>query len=74
MDTVYLSGSNEVEKAGRNIAGAADQMTRAAESVASNLAQHEQFMSDWLAEFQRILTATLRERVAALRDIEGERP
>ena len=40
VDRVYLVGAEDVERAGRNIASAADSMERILMSVESSLAQH----------------------------------
>ena len=55
METIHLVGAEQVSSAGHNMNHAAADMKRAADTIEHTLFQHQQFMTQWLADFQTIL-------------------
>jgi len=55
MEYVTLMGAEDVARAGRNIAGAAEDMNRAANLISESLNQHRQWADDWLLRYQQML-------------------
>ena len=55
METIHLTGAEEVAQAGRNISGAADTMQRASNNIEGSLANHRQFLDDWLGRFEEAI-------------------
>ena len=55
MDTVYLVGSEEVQRAGSAMHQAATEMTRAASVIQDALYQHERFLENWLVQFKELI-------------------
>lgn len=55
MDSVYLSGSEEVAQAACNIVGAADTMNRAAQQIDSTLTIHQRWLDDWLCQLRDLV-------------------
>lgn len=54
MSLVYLSGSEDVRNAGHDMRNAASDMLRAANMIDQCYYAHQQFMSQWLIDFQNI--------------------
>jgi len=59
MNTMHLIGAEEVSRAGHNMAAAASDMQRAAGASEYALQQHQQFMTDWLRQFEAVLSSAL---------------
>ena len=55
METVTLIGAEDVRRAASTMRGAAEEMTRAANTVYEALFQHQRFMEDWLVRFEAAL-------------------
>ncbi len=55
MENVYLVGTEGVERAGRQMASAAESMERAASTISHALEHHERFLEDWLQRAQAVL-------------------
>ncbi len=55
MESIYLVGSEQVQSAGRQMGNAADDMIRAANTIASENEQQRRFLNDWLTQFVRAL-------------------
>ncbi len=53
---LHLIGTEEVNRAGQKMNDAAGEMSRASSSIADTLERHQRFMSEWLVDFERILT------------------
>lgn len=51
MESVYLHGSDDVARAGRNIDSAASTIERAASSFGWEFEKHQRFLDDWLSRF-----------------------
>lgn len=56
LEYVHLSGSEDVLRAGNNIAAAAQAMTRAASTIEAALLNHERFLDDWLARLEALVS------------------
>lgn len=54
-NNIHLIGAEQVARAGGNISGAADQMSRAASSIEDTTYRHQQFMTQWLSDLNNIL-------------------
>ena len=54
-DYVTLMGSEDVSRAGHNMAAAGSDMNRAASAMSEAFHRHEQFLTDWLYEFREIV-------------------
>jgi hypothetical protein len=63
-DHVYLAGSEDVARAGHNIADAAREITRAVENISAAFAQHQRFMDDWLEQLRVALQEDRQYRIA----------
>ncbi len=55
-DNVLLIGSEEVARAGHNMTHAAQEMKQAAYNIEASLHMHQQFMTQWLQDLERVLT------------------
>ena len=55
MDSIYLHGSEAVEKAGYTMARTADEMKQAARNMEGALIRHQQWMDDWLYRLQQVM-------------------
>lgn len=55
MDYVTLMGAEGVERAGHRMSEAAETMRRAAGDIQHALTQHEQFLENWLIQFQEAM-------------------
>lgn len=55
-DSIHLIGAEQVSSAGYNMNSAASEMKRAASSIEDTLFRHQNFMTQWLQDFERILT------------------
>ena len=55
---IRLIGAEDVQRAGLNMAGAAQDMARAAALIDETLERHRLFMDDWLARLAAVLDAT----------------
>ena len=64
MEHIYLQGSEAVQTAGHRMSSAAEDMRQAAMNISSALFEHQQFLTDWLAEFRQVFEES-REREAA---------
>ncbi len=51
-----LVGAEQVSGAGHNMTHAAAQMSRAASSIEDTMFRHQQFMTQWLIDLERIMT------------------
>lgn len=51
MENIYLVGSEDVRKAARQIQAAAEEMSRAANSIDAAFERHQRFIDDWLDRF-----------------------
>lgn len=58
MSYVTLMGAEDVQRAGRQMQSAADDMKRAAESIGYHMEMHHRFMDDWLQRFEAALVAS----------------
>lgn len=56
---ITLLGTEEVQKAGSSMKGAASQIQSAAGSFEDALFRHRQFMDDWLARLEYVLKENL---------------
>lgn len=52
MEYVHLIGAERVESAAQTMRSAADEMTRAAQSIEHHLWQHQRFLDDWISRFE----------------------
>lgn len=59
--SVYLSGSEDVASAGRQMSAAAGEIRRAAGEIEDSLFRFKQFMDDWLNRFESILMESRKE-------------
>lgn len=57
MDSIYLHGSEDVQRAGNRIANAADDFNRAANNIEESNERQRRFMDEWLQRFEAILIA-----------------
>jgi len=55
MEYTTLLGAEDVSRAGRNMAGSAEDMLRAANLISESLSNHQRFMDDWLDRFKQTL-------------------
>ncbi len=55
METVHLIGSEEVGRAGRQMAEAAHTIQQAANLISESLTNHQRFFDDWLERFRNTL-------------------
>jgi len=55
MDMVHLVGAEQVQSAARTIREAAGVMERAASSINDSLFRHQQFLDQWLAQFEAVV-------------------
>ena len=60
---VTLIGAEAVGRAGHNISAAAREMTRAADNIAGALAQHQQFLNEWLGRLEAALEDDRQARI-----------
>jgi predicted small secreted protein len=49
METIYLSGSEQVKSAANTMRAAAEDMQRAASAIDTALTLHQRFLDEWLA-------------------------
>lgn len=56
---VHLIGTEEVSKAAYTMRDAAHEMRSAAGTISDALRQHRQFMDDWLARFEQIVSTPM---------------
>lgn len=61
MDRINLIGSDDVLTAGRKMKCAAEEMSKAAQSIENTLELYKQFMRDWLSDFDQIVGRGLRK-------------
>jgi len=54
-ENVFLIGSEDVQRAGYAMQGAAATIQSAANTISDALFQHRQFMDDWLARLECVL-------------------
>jgi isopentenyl diphosphate isomerase/L-lactate dehydrogenase-like FMN-dependent dehydrogenase len=57
MDSIYLHGSEDVQRAASSMSSAAAEMQRAAANMQDAFCQHQRFMDDWLDRFAQIAAA-----------------
>lgn len=62
MESIYLSGSEDVRNAASTISSAADEMKRAASNLEYALQSHERFLDDWLARFQEVIESAGKDK------------
>ena len=55
MESIFLSGSEDVSRAASTMREAAATMNGAASSISHSLEQHQRFMDDWLYRLQALL-------------------
>ncbi len=67
METIHLIGAEDVRAAGVQIRGAADTISRAAQSIAYSNETQQQFLTQWLERFE----AALAQTVNAVQEREG---
>ena len=60
MDTMYLVGSEDVMRAGHNIASAASDMQRAADTISAAFEQQQRWMDSWLDRLKDVLEGSLK--------------
>ena len=53
MESINLIGSEQVQSAGRQMREAAEEMLRAANTIASENERQRQFLDDWLQRLAR---------------------
>lgn len=58
---VYLQGSEDVSRAGRSMASAAEDMRRAAETISEALRENQRHMDEWLNGFRDALESAKKE-------------
>ena len=65
-DYITLLGAESVERAGRNIVGAAEQMQRAADQIGDSLRFHRECIDEWATRMERLVDRleTMREERA----------
>lgn len=54
-ERIHLIGSEQVSSAGHNMSHAAEEMKRAASHIEDTMYRHQQFMSQWLVDLERIM-------------------
>ena len=57
-DYVTLLGAEQVSNAARQIAGAAEDMRRAASQMDDTFSRQRQFLDDWLLRLESVLSQT----------------
>ncbi len=55
METIYLRGAEDVERAGRNVQSAADQMQRAAATIQETLTNFQYQVEQWFDRLEALL-------------------
>ena len=60
MESINLLGADDVSRAGRTIASAAEDMRRATGHMDEALQRHETFLDDWLIRFEDILKTKMK--------------
>lgn len=55
-ENVYLIGAEDVRSAASTMKSSADEMSRAASSIAHSLECHQRFMDDWLIRLDELLS------------------
>ena len=60
MDNMFLVGSEDVMRAGYNIASAASDMQRAAATISAAFEQQQQWMDSWLDHLKDVLDESLK--------------
>ena len=55
MDYMTLLGSDDVQRAGQQIAQAAETMRQSAANIDESLHRHQQFLNEWLDRFAVLL-------------------
>lgn len=55
MDRIYLSGSEDVSRAGSSMLSAAETMNRAASQIEDTMFRNQRFMEQWLIDLERIM-------------------
>lgn len=58
MQTMHLTGSEDVRRAASQMTSAAETMQHAARAIDHSLGQHQRFLDDWLFRFQQVLEKT----------------
>jgi hypothetical protein len=56
VESIYLMGSEDVQRAASRIASAAEEMQRAGSNMAGAFEQHQRFMDDWLSRLEAALS------------------
>ena len=56
---MHLVGTEDVQRAGNVIAGAADNMYRAASNMDEALTRHGRFLDDWLIRLEEVLIKSI---------------
>lgn len=55
MENIYLSGAEDVRRAGNNISSASQDMIRASNNISNALYDHQRFLTEWLDRLEEIL-------------------
>jgi hypothetical protein len=63
MEYVYLQGSEDVQRAGNNIASSASLMQSASNNIMGALEQNQRFMTEWLDRFETVLKENKRSQL-----------
>ena len=63
MDNIYLIGSDDIVRGGHIMQQAANDMQGAANEISSVLQLHQQFMRDWLYDFQTVINGMKNENI-----------
>lgn len=58
-DYIHLIGAEQVSGAGHNMSHAAAEMRSAASSIGDTMFRHQQFMTQWLLDLERVMEKKL---------------
>jgi len=58
---IHLIGTEDVQRAGNNMRAAAEQMTRAANTIDEALRQHQGFMNEWIDRVEAVFQKTMKD-------------
>lgn len=57
MEHMYLSGSEEVQRASHTMSSAADQFSRSVRHLDDVLYRHRMYMDEWIVRYERCVEA-----------------
>ena len=58
---IHLIGTEDVQRAGNNMRAAAEEMTRAANTIDEALRQHQGFMNEWIDRVEAVFQKTMKD-------------